>query len=512
MTGEIAAGRRIPYAVVVFLVTFLWMSLFSGSRVLLRDCDTGLQVRIGERILSERAVPRTAIFSELEGVKPWTAHSWMGLVVMAIVHKVGGITGVVLFFSFLIASLYAFLAYWGSERDAHPMIFASIIFLSLAVGNTHWLARPHMFSLVLLAVFHRIMVVYDRRESKAIYALPFLCVAWANLHVGFIVGMVLVGTYAVSYFYRFYLMRSEEPEKRKFLVVSGVLVACALCSLLNPYGTGLYSFAGGVVSDPDFANTIVEYLSPDFHDWFFRPFLYMLLFSTALFLASAEKPEIHEILIVCGFTYMALMSNRYIQFYGVVMTPVLFRHASAVLPSGGSGKIPGNPRVWLAAAGVSVAVVAALAFSGVVRHGWDRTKVPLSAAEFAVSEGIPGRMLNLEQFAAVLAYVAPGKFKPFMDGRSDVYAGERWRDHLAIMRLSDGWQDLVDRKYRFNWVFYYNATALSDALVKVPQEWTLVYSDRVANIFVRNSPENAQFLAGHPAVPRVEVPRKKAGG
>ena len=90
---------------IIFLSLFLFLS-FSAGKGLLNDVDTGYHIRAGEYIIDTLSIPKQDIFSFLTPPLPWTAHEWLSEVIMAIVHRAFGLTGVVIFFSLIISLVY----------------------------------------------------------------------------------------------------------------------------------------------------------------------------------------------------------------------------------------------------------------------------------------------------------------------------------------------------------------------------------------------------------------------
>src|SRR6266540_1499081 len=86
---------------ILFASLFLYMS-FSGQG-LLNDADTGYHIRTGEFILRTFSIPKHDMFSFITPPLPWTTHEWLSEAIMALLHKGMGLTGVVIFFAFLIA-------------------------------------------------------------------------------------------------------------------------------------------------------------------------------------------------------------------------------------------------------------------------------------------------------------------------------------------------------------------------------------------------------------------------
>ena len=85
------------FADLFFLVLLCILAFSPMSAGLLRDADTGWHIRSGELILATHAVPRTDPFSYTRQGEPWYAWEWMYDIVIAAIHHVSGLNGVVLF-------------------------------------------------------------------------------------------------------------------------------------------------------------------------------------------------------------------------------------------------------------------------------------------------------------------------------------------------------------------------------------------------------------------------------
>src|SRR6516225_10901411 len=104
--GKKVATFFIPsIADILFLSVFLYLAFYAGKG-LLNDADTGWHIRVGDYILNTLSVPRHDIFSFITPPIPWTAHEWLAEVIMSLIHRGFGLTGIALFFSFAIALVY----------------------------------------------------------------------------------------------------------------------------------------------------------------------------------------------------------------------------------------------------------------------------------------------------------------------------------------------------------------------------------------------------------------------
>src|SRR5207245_7274292 len=119
---------------IFFLCPFLILSLNSGNN-LLNDLGTGFHIRAGEYIIHNFTIPKYDIFSFIAPPLPWVAHEWLSEVVMAVIYQAFGLTGIVLFYSFLIAFTY-FLLFKFLQAHGGNIIFSCFIFFLVSLSSS----------------------------------------------------------------------------------------------------------------------------------------------------------------------------------------------------------------------------------------------------------------------------------------------------------------------------------------------------------------------------------------
>jgi len=495
---------------VVFLGIFLFLASGGDGR-LLGDADTGYHIRAGEFILDNRRIPDTDIFSFLTPPLPWTLHEWLAEVIMALMHRLAGITGVAILFSFLIA-LSGYLIFTLLLKKRANLIFSSIAVLLVTLSSaSNWLARPHVFTYVILVVWYHLLNQYQYREQNQLYVLPLIMVVWVNLHGGFILGLILLGVYLFGNLAQYCFaapndrIRSLDKTRR----IGVIMIACVLVALLNPYGYDTLLFPFRVVQDKFLMDSIAEYLSPNFHSNLVMPFELLLLATIAIFAVSSSKLDLIELTLIMLFGHMALFSSRHIPLFAIVAGPVLVKQAQLAFES-----IDG----WLVAMlkqrmenlaaidqstvrflwpVIAIGMVSTLAVSGTIKHDFDSKYVPTKAVEFIQQEGITGNMFNEDEFGDYIIYATWPRYRVYIDGRTDMYGASRVKEYLTLTQAKEGWESLMD-KHQITWVFHAPTSMLSKTLLERP-DWKLLYSDKVANIFVKSLPQYESLIAKYGA-------------
>jgi hypothetical protein len=515
MSWLLASHRRISFAhtkpwyllpsaaEIIFISIFLQL-VFNAGR-LLSDGDTGYHLRAGEFIIQARAVPKTDIFSLWIPALRWTAHEWLSEVLMAVVHTYAGLIGIVVLFALTIATTYVIL-FQILRGDSQDILLSLLLTVVAAITSSiHWLARPHIFSLLLTVIWYSVLTRFQYRGKNQLFILPFLMLLWVNLHGGYIFGPILLIVYFLGNLAGLYASGRSEAQEYiyKAKSVAKIFVGCLLASLCNPNGYHILIFPFALASDPFLMNNVVEFLSPNFHEPLM--FKYLLLASIAVFALSRLTLDSIELGLVILTTYMALYSVRYIPLYAIITAPILLRliqrlrHNLSLAAmnwlarrSAGFGVIDRRSPGYLWLTGV-ILVILTLAHTSRLYIEFDDKRFPTKAVEFILAETIPGTMFNNEEFGDYIIYKAWPKYRVFFDGRSDMYGATLGGEYLKIASTLPGWQDVLQKR-QVDWVFFNTGSTLSSALNTHPA-WQLIYSDPIASIFVRDNPRYEHLIA-----------------
>lgn len=493
----------------LFVCLFFVLS-FSAGKGLLSDGDTGYHIRAGEIILDTLSVPKYDMFSFLSPPLPWTAHEWLSEVVMAFVHRTFGLTGVVIFFVFLISSVYYMLFKIVRTYNGNIILAVLIVLLVAWSSELHWLARPHIFSLIFLVIWYYLLDLYQYRDRNYLYWLPPLMLFWVNLHAGFMLGFILLGVYLSGNLVRiiFPVSGGGDVRKRKAWTLGLVLSSCVIISLINPNGYHILTYPLNLTSCKFLMDNVQEFQSPNFHE--FLPFTYLLFLTLAAIAFSGKSLNIFEICLVLCFAYMSLYSVRYIPLFGIIVAPILLKQINAILENK-----PGRftrffkkradniARTDATARGflwpmLAVAVVVIFAVQGRIGYEFDRGKKPVNAVEFLKKEHLNGNMFNNDEFGDYIIYSAYRQYKVFIDGRLDMYGPARLKEYSEVIFHKPGWERILE-KYEIKWIIFDTGSILS-TLLQENGEWPLIYSDKVASIFVKNIPENQYLISKYGGV------------
>ncbi len=170
-----------------------------GWSALLADGDTGWHIRTGDWILRNHSVPTTDLYSFSKAGAPWFAWEWLSDVLMALVHQHWALAGVSVMGGCVIMLSVMILFRHMLWQGANVVVAFAVLLLVVDASSVHYLARPHVFTLLLMAV-SLWLVERDRRQpGLAIWLLVPLSALWVNLHGGFLALPVSLAALAAGF-------------------------------------------------------------------------------------------------------------------------------------------------------------------------------------------------------------------------------------------------------------------------------------------------------------------------
>ena len=462
--------------------TWFWLGigvyavLLACGDVLLVDSDTYWQISVGQWIIDHAALPRVDIYSFTKAGEPWMSSSWLAQVLLAGSYDLAGWTGPVVLASASIASTFALLAFILGRRI--PARYAVVVTLAaLLLSMQHFLARPHVLVLpVMLAWAYGLMSASERGEAPSFWLLPLIAL-WANLHGGFIFGLVLAGAFAIDALWNADVARQKPLALRWAVFGIGSVVAC--CA--TPYGWGSLLAARKILDLGELLHLIYEWMPANFTSLGAFEMSILALIAAALY--SGVKLSPPRIALVLGLLHMALSHVRNLEIFAlllplVVLAPVASQFA---LQPARFGKII-TP---LASAAVLAVLLGASTWALAAKSAFSPPEVQSPAAAFeALQARHPQRVLNDLPFGG---YMIWRKMPVFIDGRAELYGEAFEMAYYRALQLKDVNQFLdILKTWDIDAVLLTPATPAVGLLDNIPG-WQRVYSDRNAVLHVRTA-------------------------
>lgn len=474
---------------ILFLAGFA-SAILLGPRLLNVDGDLGRHLVIGNLILDTGKIPTQDLFSHTMSGEPLTPHEWLSEVIFSLFYRWMGLNGVVFLSGLLLAFTFRTLYENVLKRCGRPLLCLALCLAAMAVSSLHWLARPHLFTLLFLAIWLGELERLFIGNTSRWWSLPLLMLFWANLHGAFIAGFVTWGIYLVGYGWDHARRRDINPGILKFSLAAGALSFGA--SLINPAGVRLWGTSLGYLQNQYLVGHTAEYLSPDFHLTSAWPFLIMLVLAIVAFGLKKSPLSSSHVFSIAAWAGMGLVSMRNIPLFGIV---AVYGLAEAL--SGESASEPGletrlmamEKRLagWTWSAAIILLVIFAYgrgAYLDAQQKGnqFDPQVFPVAAVNWLDDHFLAGEGFNYFPWGGYLLFREwPGR-KVFIDGQTDFYGEALTRDYEKVITAAPGWQAILNR-YGVSWILIPDKIELSKTLDQ-STDWSQVYHDSTSSIYV----------------------------
>lgn len=497
----------------VALIGWLFLSHEKGWSQLLVDADIGWHIRTGEYILAHHSVPQHDLYSFSKAGAPWFAWEWLSDVLAALLHGWAGLKGVVLAAGVIIAWFSVTLIQRMIRAGAHPFAALLVALSGVGASSIHFLARPHVITLLLLSVSMWV-IERDRRRSaegapdRRVWWLVPISLIWTNLHGGFLILVVLLGLAAVGAAAQAWLEREALDQNRWNAWMTGaqwsaalrytkLTAACAAVTFINPYGWGLHAHIIEYLRSDWIRKVVNEFQSPSFRGESMLQFEALLFIGLMAAAANFKRHHITEGLWILLCSYLSLSSSRHLPVYVAAVSPLVAieisnwwstwtagagrKSALTILNQIAKDMVPGFQRTSC----IPFIGVAALAAIGAPIHwptDFPSEMFPTAMIHKHEKEIFGARVMTTDQWADYLIYLHPAQ-KVYVDGRSDFYGPAVGNEFLHAVNGAPDWQQVMNQR-AFQVVLLPVDTPLVQ-LLKQSREWRVTDDDGKQILLVR---------------------------
>jgi hypothetical protein len=470
-----AVTRPLPWLAFATLALVLAVASFTTA-----DPDLWGHVRFGLNALRAHHLTSVDPYSFTQDV-PWINHEWLSELQMGAAWTAFGSAGLSLLKGSL-ATIALWLV-WQALGDARFEARLGIVLIAaIAALSLVRTLRPQLWSVVCLAIVCRILVS-DAPARR--WWLPLVFAVWANLHGGWIVGLGVLGAWLSG-------------DGRRPLAAAGLLAACVVATMANPYGWSLWGFLWRTVN---VARPNIEEWMPL---WSFGPELWIgpLLVAMAIgWVVARPFPGRRACLV--ALVVLALAGLRVAR-----VAPMLGVAAAILLAPRFAAIWPRRPFVLRTAAERWTILIATLALavaaSAIARLSFscipiDHALRPDPMAVALLKNAPPGRLVTFFNWGEYAIWHFGPNLRVSMDGRREtVYSDRRIAEHDGILRGSaEGFAALAEWQPEYVWLPAASGTT---------RHWLEGHGYRIA----QSSEESFVAIRGDLRVPLADAPPASA--
>jgi hypothetical protein len=243
-------------------------------------------------------------------------------------------------------------------------------------------------------------------------------------------------------------------------------------------------------------NLVVEWAPPRINSLHGGLFFSALLMLAVIMAISPRKPTVFEILTFLVFSILGISTSRGVIWYGLVTAPIFAVNIQSLVPGASGNKNSQKSHesgLMNAIIGVFLILLAVITLPWFkqflplpsAKAGLISRETPIQATEFLLQEELPPQIFHAMSFGSYLTWAAQPSYKVFVDSRIELYSSRVWKDYLSISNAQDDWEILLE-KYGVNTLML-SPSEQAPLLMRAREsdQWTLVYEDNSAELFIR---------------------------
>lgn len=494
--------RYAPEAIVIMIAT--------AASLRQADPDLWGHIRFGQAMISQRHLILHDPYSYSAFGHLWRNHEWLSEVIMACLYNHFGVIGLKLWKFGCTAGTIVLLASAAALAGASPQLQLYLVGIAAVALTPYMQFRPQLFTFLLLAAILALLARRTYRGSAPLWlAIPIMAL-WANLHGGFIIGILTLALYAgVTLLLEWRAGRPTGPALRLVWWALGA----SLATLLTPYFGGTWSAVFHALRNPMTSKVIDDWQPFALFVWkgghlelsytFFRLFALALIGTLVASVWSTPR-DCDQPLVVIGLllTCAAFVAIRNVPLAVIACVAPAARHAtlsrfwSSPRAYAASERLFSGRTRWLVTA---LALVLAIGTGRLFSTGLGTyISCPSGAVAFMKERGLHGNLLNDFDWGEYLIWHLAPSSKVFIDGRYDtVYPARIIQDYF---NFQDDAADAgrVLRSYPPDFVLFPPGSRAS-SLMLASASWKLVFQDRDCALFARKDSAAAR-LPGVPVI------------
>jgi hypothetical protein len=187
------------FGVYIFLISFACVYYLLNAQLLLSHWDLAWHLAAGDLIRAQGSVPFYDPWSFTSGGRHWFNLSWLWDVFASALFQCGNFIGLILFVVACGAAIAGYLASVCLSSGASPIavcisvLSACLLYPAFAAAypNIYLAVSPNISTMVFSVIFYGECL----KKRRGRLWLPAIMVLWANLHGGFLLGLVIVGVF-----------------------------------------------------------------------------------------------------------------------------------------------------------------------------------------------------------------------------------------------------------------------------------------------------------------------------
>jgi hypothetical protein len=386
---------------------------------------------VSGRIIAEHGFATQYPFATIAHGGTWLNQQWLSELTFFRISEWIGPTGLTVLYAGLITVPLALLLWLCRTKGSRMLVAVAAFYFPGVLAVIH--PRAAGFTVVIFSLLVALLVVTweragDETEPRrwwAPVAIIALFALWANLHGGFVAGLLLLALATIGLAIDHWRgIPGAVPLSRVAWLGAIGLLAAGTVTVATPLGSAIWSYL------LSFQNQAISLASTEWESAFSEPLalLYLSLataFAGWMWVRSPRPRRATTLLVTAGFLIFAGYSVRNIIFVG----PVLALQVAWTAPN----RRPTRLQAPIAFAGAAAAA-AALTIAAILGPARDDPTLGFPVADYAIAH--PPKHGRIVTYAGVGSYInwRSPKTPVVINGWLEHFSAQELRDNYGILR------------------------------------------------------------------------------
>ena len=441
----------------------------------IEDPDIWFHMTIGRAVFELGTIPTQEFFVFTRLGQASEFHEWGFGLVYHIIHKVSGITGIILF-NALLGALTTYIIFLTVRLHKHSIAIAlAVALLSYWLMEFRFVQRPENFLYLAIALSIYLIEQYRLRENwHFLIGIPLIGLILSQIHPSVILLVLIMGAYLLE------AILKKDRNLHHIVQFGAVISSTLLLSLLNPYGLEQLILPIKFSLQNEFLESFNEFL-PALSTAYAYRFIAAILIIVFSIVGIRKRFSMAEWIILIAFSYLAFQHARNIALIGTIIALPFSTALSAITLSA-------QKKNLIAA---FVFIIVAIDTGRLHRLSFDINPVyaSVSAAELIETYSKSPNILNFYHLGNYLAWRLGDTHKVIIDGRN-FKENNALKLHDSLLSAINGWQYSLFR-YNIDSIvtpatlpYSGNFIPLAFELIKDPQ-WVMLLREPAGVVFIR---------------------------
>lgn len=491
--------KNLFFNFVIFILIF-----FMALRVPL-DSDFWWHVRAGQLSLMNGSPVLEDLTTFSVFKSPWVNHSWLSQVFYFLIQNSLGNIGIMISVA-IIATISIFFVF--IRLKSNPIINGFTILLCVLTTAVVWSPRPQLLTLLFFSILTYLLTEKSIFSDKIpTILIPILFLIWGNLHAGFSIGIILMISIFVGMVMDF-LFTKEKSNHNQFKTIIYwllLIIACSLIVMINPNGIGIWQVQFNTITLPSLQNLIPEWASPNFHELYQQPFLWLWLLLVFFFMANRSSYKFSTIIPLLVLGGLGFISRRNYVYFAVFSIPLLSNELQCffeiyIKDSLSKLRVLDKIKNFNTKSDNKFSKFINLFFIGflwfittwkivylgspIIFDVYEKMSFPKDAITALENYDLTNfRCLNSYTWGGYISWKNP-EMRIFIDGRTDLYGEKLIQDWLEMVNGGETWREKFEI-YDINCVFLEEERPIINLLRD--SGWQVIYSDDLSVIMTNQN-------------------------